>query len=178
MLPSVKLYAPKGHSIIARPTRHLSPYILFPDIRSSEPILSLDIYLRLKDSLNNFDTVYSSGPDNYDVPLPDLASNVTLDEEKCEDVWDAVKSVSQEIRDGRIITTQACYKAQIKKHEEDEETGPMVGPMNIGGLWLATGLDEWGIQNGPSVGLVMSEMIMEGKSKSADVELLSPKRWM
>lgn len=54
----------------------------------------------------------------------------------------------------------------------------MVGPLDVNGLWLATGLDEWGIQNGPAVGLVMSEMIWEGKARSADVESLDPKRWM
>jgi glycine/D-amino acid oxidase-like deaminating enzyme len=65
-----------------------------------------------------------------------------------------------------VITKQACYKAQIRKHEEDEEVGPIVGPVDdddvVVGLWLATGLDEWGVQNGPAVGLVMSEMIFGG----------------
>lgn len=54
----------------------------------------------------------------------------------------------------------------------------MVGPLNIRGLSLATGLDEWGVSNGPGVGLVMSEMIREGKAKSADVLSLDPKYWV
>jgi glycine/D-amino acid oxidase-like deaminating enzyme len=178
LLPAVRLLAPKGHSIVVRPSRDLSPYILFPTILSSS-LLSPDIYPRPKDSLNDFDTVYSSGPDYYDEPLPDLASNVAVEDGKCEDVWTAVKSVtSQDVYDGKVIIKQACYKAQIRKHEEDEETGPMVGPMDVAGVWLATGLDEWGIQNGPAVGLVISEMILEGKAKSADVESLNPKHWM
>jgi glycine/D-amino acid oxidase-like deaminating enzyme len=180
LLPSVKLLAPKGHSIVIRPSRNLSPYILFPNIQSSSPLLSPDIYPRPKDSLNDFDTVYSSGPDGYDDPLPLLASDVVVEDDKCEDVWTAVKSVtSRDVYDGELIVKQACYKAQIQKHEEDEETGPMVGPMgDVSGLWLATGLDEWGVQNGPGVGLVMSEMIMEGKATSADVEPLNPTHWM
>lgn len=178
LLPQVKLRAPKAHSVVVKPSRDLSPYILFPDIQASTPILSPDIYPRPRDSLNDFDTVYSSGPDYHDVPLPDMAGDVTVEQNKCDEVWNAVKSVSLEIKDGEIITQQACYKAQVRKHEEEEETGPMVGPMEARGLWLATGLDEWGIQNGPAVGLVMSEMIMEGKAKSADVESLDPKHWM
>ncbi|KAK0645721.1 FAD dependent oxidoreductase-domain-containing protein [Cercophora newfieldiana] len=179
LLPQVKLQAPKGHSIVVQPSKdRISPYILFPDIHASTPILSPDIYPRPSDALNSFDTIYASGPDYYDVPLPELATDATVEDEKIEDVWKAVKSVSQEIQDGAVITKQACYKAQIRKHEEEEETGPMVGPLDAGGLWLATGLDEWGVQNGPAVGLVMSEMILEGKAKSADVESLDPKHWI
>jgi len=179
LLPQVKLQAPKGHSIVVQPSRdRISPYILFPDIRASMPIVSPDIYPRPSDAFNSCDTIYASGPDYYDVPLPDLASDVTVEPDKVEDVWKAVKSVSQEIQDGTVITKQACYKAQIRKHEEEEETGPMVGPLDVGGLWLATGLDEWGVQNGPAVGLVMSEMILEGKATSADIESLDPKHWI
>ena len=89
-----------------------------------------------------------------------------------------MESVSQNIKNGKLVTTQACYKAQIKKHEEDEETGPMIGPLDVKDLWPATGLDEWCIQNGPAVGLVMSKIILEGKAHIADVESLDPKHWM
>ena len=178
LLPKIKLFAPKGHSIVVRPSRDISPYILFPHILPSS-LLSPDIYPRPRDPMNDFDTVYSSGPDSHNDTLPELASDVVVEDEKCEDVWTAVKSVtSSEVADGEVITRQACYKAQIRKHEEDEETGPMVGPMDVSGLWLATGLDEWGVQNGPAVGLVMSEMILEGKAKSANVEKLDPKHWL
>ncbi|KAK4454861.1 FAD dependent oxidoreductase [Podospora aff. communis PSN243] len=128
LLPQVKLRAPKGHSIVVRPSRdEISPYILFPDIRSSTAILSPDIYPRPSDALNSFSTVYASGPDYYDVALPNLASDVTVESEKVQDVWKAAKSVSQEIQDGTVITKQACYKAQIRKHEENEEIGPLLG---------------------------------------------------
>ncbi|KAI1325105.1 FAD dependent oxidoreductase [Xylariaceae sp. FL0255] len=179
LLPALKLLTPKGHSIVVRSSRALSPYIVFPDIESTSNLLSPDIYPRPSDSLNDFDTVYSSGPDYYDHPLPEVATDIVVENNKCDDVWEAVKSVTtDDVSKGDIIMKQACYKAQIRKHEEDEEVGPMVGPLETQGLWLATGLDEWGIQNGPAAGLVMSEMIMDGKAKSADVAPLDPKRWM
>ena len=159
LLPRVKLLAPKGHSIVVRPSSggdhtigNISPYILFPTIISSPttttPILSPDIYPRPRDALNTFDAIYASGPDYHDVPLPDLVSEVTVEEDKADSVWRAVRSVSSRaIQDGAVITKQACHKAQIRKHEEDEEVGPIVGPVDdddVVGLWLATGLDEWG----------------------------------
>ena len=76
------------------------------------------------------------------------------------------------------MTRQACYKPQIRPHEEDEEVGPVVGPAGITGVWLATGHDEWGIQNSAGTGLVISEMIMEGEAKSANCETLDPKHFL
>ena len=87
-------------------------------------------------------------------------------------------SISSPIRDGEIITRQACYKPQIRPHEEGEEVGPIVGPTGIEGVWLATGHDEWGIQNSAGTGLVLSEMILEGEAKSADCEALHPKHFL
>lgn len=183
IFPSLHLGAPRGHSVIVRPTRDLTPYVLFPEISPPENdslahILSPEIYPRPGDAHFTFDTVYSSGPDDYAVPLPDDTDRVEVDLQKCEDVWIAIKSVSGEIRDGEVITRQACYKPQIRPHEEDEEVGPIVGPAGIEGVWIATGHDEWGIQNSAATGLVMSEMVFEGEAKSANCESLSPKHFL
>ena len=183
LFPRVHLKTPRGHSVVVKPSRNLSPYILFPNIAAPpngnlEQILSPEIYPRPGDRLHDFDTVYACGPDDYDVPLPDTSDAVAVDGQSCNDVWTAIKSVSQEIHDGDIITKQACYKPQIRPHEEGEEVGPMVGPTGIEGLWLATGHDEWGIQNAPGTGLVMSEMIFEGAAHSANCEALDPKHFL
>lgn len=183
IFPRAQLLTPRGHSIIVKPTQDLSPYVLFPKIEPAanstfEKLISPEIYPRPKDDLHDFDTVYSCGPDDYDVPLPSSTGDVEVDAQKCTDVWTALKSVSQQIHDGKIITKQACYKPQIRPHEEGEEVGPMVGPTGIEGLWLATGHDEWGMQNSAGTGLVMSEMIFEGKARSANCESLDPKHFL
>ena len=87
-------------------------------------------------------------------------------------------AVSPVIRDGKVLVRQACYKAQIPPHADGEEVGPILGPGGPEGLWIATGLDEWGIQNGPGAGLVMSEMILEGRSRSADCETLHARHFL
>jgi glycine/D-amino acid oxidase-like deaminating enzyme len=183
LLPTVSLLTPRGHSVILTPTRSLSPYILFPDIQpakhsSFDKLISPDIYPRPSDNLHEFDTVYASGPDDYETELPSGTDQVQLVEKKCADVLMAMGSVSREIHDGEIVAKQACYKPQICKHGEAEEVGPIVGPVGIQGLWLATGHDEWGIQNAPGTGLVMSEMILEGRSRSADCTSLDPKHFL
>ena len=183
LFPRVQLKTPRGHSVVVKPSRTMSPYVLFPNIVAPpngnlEQILSPEIYPRPGDRLHDFDTVYACGPDDYDVPLPDTSDAVAVDEKSCNDVWTAIKSVSQEIHDGDIITKQACYKPQIRPHEEDEEVGPMVGPTGIEGLWLATGHDQWGIQNAPGTGLVMSEMIFEGAAHSANCDSLDPRHFL
>lgn len=174
---------PRGHSVVVRPSRDLSPYVLFPNISAPEDngnnlLSSPEIYPRPGDKIHGFDTVYACGPDDYEMPLPDSTDTVAVDEQKCNDVSTAVGSVSEPIHEGEVLTKQACYKAQIRPHEENEEVGPIVGPTGIPGLWLATGHDEWGIQNAPGTGLVMSEMILEGAAQSADCESLDPKHFL
>ena len=180
LLPSVKLLAPRGHSIVVKPTRDLSPYILFPNISAAPDsalgeLISPDIYPRPADSMFGYETVYSSAPDDYSVTLPEGTDRIEVDDSQIQQIWDSIRTISHEIHDGEIQVRQACYKPQIRKHEEGEEVGPMVGSVGVQGLWLATGHDEWGIQNAPGTGLVMSEMIFEGEAKSADCSSLDPK---
>ena len=51
----------------------------------------------------------------------------------------------------------------------------MVGPIKeLDGVYVASGHSCWGITQGPGTGLVMSEIVLEGKAKSADVSRLLP----
>ena len=109
IFPRAKLQTPRGHSIIVKPSQNLSPYILFPKIEPApnttfKKLISPEIYPRPGDDLHNFDTVYSSGPDDYEVSLPPSTGEVEVDAQKCTEVWNALKSVSQQVHDGRIMT--------------------------------------------------------------------------
>ena len=181
LLPCVQLLTPRGHSLVVRPSRGLSPHVLFPDISAApdsslEDLISPDIYPRPFDRRYQSETVYSSGPDDYTVPLPAVADHQAIDEKSLQQIIIAISSVSQEIHDGGILHRAACFKPQIRRHEEGEEVGPIVGSVSSG-VWVATGHDEWGIQNAPGTGLVMSEMMLEGAAKSADCESLDPKHF-
>lgn len=42
--------------------------------------------------------------------------------------------------------------------------------------WNAAGHSCWGILNGPATGLVMAELIADGKASSVDIRKLDPQR--
>jgi glycine/D-amino acid oxidase-like deaminating enzyme len=100
IFPAVSLLTPRGHSVIVKATRPLSPYIFFPDIQpepssSIDSLLFPDIYPRPADQLHGFDTVYASGLDDYDDELPTDNDQVKLVDIKLQDVLSAMGSVSQ-----------------------------------------------------------------------------------
>ncbi|KAF4313284.1 putative flavin-binding monooxygenase [Botryosphaeria dothidea] len=186
IFPRAQLLTPRGHSTVVKPTASISPYILFPNIASppedssSWPFVSPELYPRPADSLFDADTIYSASGDDYEAPLPRGTADVVVDERRCTDVWKVLRSVvGPQVSGGEIITQQACYKPQIRQHEDGEEVGPIVGAVpGVKGLWLATGHDGWGISNAAGTGVVVSEMVFEGRARSADCEALDPRHFL
>ncbi|KAI6812201.1 hypothetical protein KC327_g14513 [Hortaea werneckii] len=184
LLPQVQLQAPRGHSVILNPTQPISRHVLFPTISPAaecglKDLISPKIYPRPADALYDFETVYSAGPDDYEVPLPPTTGEVAVDPRKCNDITQVLSAVSRPLQNGQVLARQACYKPQIRAHKDGEEVGPMVGPLpGTRGLWLATGHDEWGISNSAGTGVVVSEMVFEGAAKSAEVGSLHPRHFV
>ncbi|KAI7558953.1 hypothetical protein KC343_g10491 [Hortaea werneckii] len=184
LLPQVQLQAPRGHSVVIKPTQPISPHVLFPTLSPAadsglKDLISPEIYPRPADTLHDFETVYSAGPDDYEVPLPSSTDGVAVDPQKCDDITKALSSISPPLRDGQVLARQACYKPQIRAHADGEEVGPMVGSVpGTRGLWLATGHDEWGMSNSAGTGVVVSEMVFEGEAKSAEVGSLHPRHFV
>ncbi|KAF9637938.1 BRCT domain-containing protein [Lasiodiplodia theobromae] len=189
-------FIPKDSTIVIKPTGPISPYVLFPTITTppppnaspdndSYPSISPEIYPRPADALFSTDTIYSASGDDYDVPLPASTASVAVDERRCADLWTALRGFVAGDRIGQdgsvVVRQQACYKPQIRRHDDGEEVGPMVGAVpGVRGYWLATGHDEWGVSNAAGTGLVVSEMVFEegGKAKSADCEALDPRHFL
>ena len=121
-------------------------------------------------------TICLCGPSDEDVPLPETSDLVQVNQEVCDTIYNEISSISDEIRDGEVLSKQACYRPIVQGRNRD--IGPLVGPTGIQSLWLAAGHDSWGIQNGPATGMVMSEMLFEGKVRSADVTSLDPRRML
>lgn len=69
---------------------------------------------------------------------------------------------------------QACYLPTTP------DGLPLIGEVpGLSGVFLATGHSCWGILNGPATGLMVSEMILDGKVlclPSEGVDILSPAR--
>ncbi|KAI4285589.1 MAG: hypothetical protein L6R35_004630 [Caloplaca aegaea] len=169
ILPEAPIKESRNHSIVVRPRKPVSAYVLFPELHPKIPQKRIppEIYSRPDG------TIYSCGPSDTDVPLPKSTDLVEVNPEICNRIYGDVSSISQAMREGEIITRQACYRPFVVGRARD--IGPLVGPTGIEALWLASGHDSWGISNGPGTGKVISEMILDGKASSADVSSLDPR---
>ena len=169
LLPEAPIKESRNHSIVIRPSRPISAYVIFPELHPRIPQKRIppEIYPRPDG------TIYSCGPSDEDVPLPESSGMVNVNQTVCETIYRDISSISQEIHDGEILIQQACYRPIVVGR--NREIGPLVGPTNKKGLWLAAGHDSWGIQNGPASGMVMAELIFEKSVRSADVSSLDPR---
>lgn len=169
LLPGAPITESRNHSIVVRPRKPVSAYVLFPELHPKIPQKRIppEIYSRPDG------TIYSCGPSDRDVPLPDTTDLVEVNPEICDRIYQDVSSISQAFRNGEIITRQACYRPYVVGRARD--IGPLVGPTGIKSLWLASGHDSWGVSNGPGTGKIMSEMILDGQANSADVSSLDPR---
>ncbi|MCJ1357991.1 MAG: hypothetical protein MMC33_007989 [Icmadophila ericetorum] len=158
LLPSAPIKESRNHSIAVRPSKSTSAYVLFPELhpKVAQKRIPPEIYSRPDG------TIYSCGPSDTDVPLPETSDLVEFDAKVCDSIYNDISSISREIYDGEVLARQACYRpiAVGRSHN----IGPLVGQTGIIGLWLATGHDSWGISNGPATGKIMSEMILEGEA--------------
>ncbi|KAI9800384.1 MAG: hypothetical protein M1825_004154 [Sarcosagium campestre] len=166
--------ATRAHSITIRPSRPISAYAVFTQIsgrdRNHNPATSPEIYARPNDE------VYACGEADDTVPLPKTSADVQVDLRRCADIEAAVAAVSDEMRDGEVTARQACYLPTVDAGVD--AAGPLIGQTSLPGLIIAAGHSCWGIQNGPGTGKLVSEIVMEGRAKSADLQSLDPRRVM
>ncbi|KAI9802804.1 MAG: hypothetical protein M1833_001403 [Piccolia ochrophora] len=174
--PPAPISALRAHSITIRPSRPVSAYALFTQVSipaskgaGAAQIASPEIYARPNNE------VYACGEGDTIVPLPSTTTDVQVDEKRCADIVRAVTSMSEELRDGEVTARQACYLPQVSGVGV---SGPLIGKTGVTGLVMAAGHTCWGIQNGPGTGKVVSEIVFEGKAKSANVKSLDPSKIM
>lgn len=172
LFPSAPIDALRAHSVVIKPSRPVSAYCLFTEIKLKSPsggkaeTVSPEIYARPNNE------VYACGEGDRLVPLPSLSSDVAVDESKCDEIAAHVGAVSAELRDGEITHRQACYLPNVS---DSRSSGPLVGLTGIEGLVMAAGHTCWGIQNGPGTGKLVSEFVFEGEARSAKVKGLDPR---
>lgn len=178
LLPSAPISGLRAHSVTIKPTRPVSGYALFTSInlpagfspRTNESkrgrqTVTPEIYARPGQE------IYACGEGDTLVPLPSTTAEVVTDDARCQDIVDYVGSISDELRDGEVTVRQACYLPVV-----EGSGGPYIGEVKeMKGLILASGHSCWGIMNGPATGKLVSEIVLEGKAKSAKLGVLDPK---
>ena len=182
LYPAAPISALRAHSVVIRPSRPISAYAIFTEIklphgfertntsvRSSGArgkVVTPEIYSRPNNE------AYACGEGDTLIPLPKSTEEVETSMERCQDIINYVSSISDELRDGIVTTKQACYLPTVEAATE----GPLIGPTRVHGLLLAAGHSCWGIQNGPATGKLISEFIFDGKALSANIESLDPRK--
>ncbi|KAF8534677.1 FAD dependent oxidoreductase [Trichophaea hybrida] len=174
LFPAAPITGLRAHSVTITPAYPVSGYALFteitipstPEVRYRGPV-SPEIYARPNNE------IYVCGEGDMDVAVPETTADVQIDEQRCDDLIAQVSSVSDHIRLGRVTRKQACYLPVLNIGGSG---GPLIGETGTEGLYLATGHSCWGINNAPATGLLLAEMIFEGKTKSADIRQLDPRR--
>lgn len=176
VLPQAPISTLRAHSIIIKPQVPISGYALFTEINlppgfkgsKGRRMDTPEIYARPDN------TVYACGEGDTTAPLPEYASDVVIEHSRCRDVVDSISSISNVLRSGEVIAHQACYLPNVSA----PRGGPIVGPTEVRGLFIAAGHTCWGIQNGPGTGMLMAEFVFDGKAKSANIDSLHPKYYL
>jgi glycine/D-amino acid oxidase-like deaminating enzyme len=175
--PAAPITATRAHSVTIKPSRPVSAYALFTQIRlpsrfqrnpqHAGQIVTPEIYARPHNE------VYACGEGDHDVELPTTTAGVEVDEQRCQDVVDFISSISAELADGEVTARQACYLPNVTG-----SSSPLIGKTHVKGLFLAAGHTCWGIQNGPASGKLISEFVFDGEAKSAKIKGLDPRNYL
>ncbi|KAG5993030.1 hypothetical protein E4U52_002332 [Claviceps spartinae] len=184
LLPRSKVEGLRAHSVVYE--ADVSPYAIFTEIQlPSDFVPEHRAKLQQKRIHKNrvdpeiyarpYGEVYACGEPDVAIPLPDTVDEVQCDEAQCNDIISYIKILSPVLGSATIKTKQACY---LPRHMRfGQESGPLIGPTSVEGLWVAAGHTCWGIQNGPATGKLMSEYIFDGAATSANIEKLDPRRF-
>lgn len=165
LLPSCPISGLRAHSITIQPSKQVSPFALFTEMRTSRAsYVSPEIYPRR-------DEVYVCGEGDTFADVPETSDDVEVLRDRCDELFKHVSAVSPNLKNGRILKRQACYLPVV---DVPSHSGPFIGCTNVDNLYLASGHSCWGINNAPATGLLMSEILLDGEALSASVDGLEP----
>ncbi|OBT64314.1 hypothetical protein VE03_06807 [Pseudogymnoascus sp. 23342-1-I1] len=186
LFPSAPISSLRAHSVTIRPTKPVSAYCLFTEIplapedadgdgaeqgdptvpREIAKVICPEIYSRPNNE------VYVCGSGDNAVPLPANTDAVEVSRQDCQNIVDAVASVSDELGNGAVTSRRACY---LPVMNVGSSGGPLIGETGVSGLLLAAGHSCWGIHNAPATGKLIGEIIFDGEATSADIRSLDPR---
>lgn len=167
ILPDCPISGLRAHSITIAPYKDkmVSPYAIFTEFKTG-PVsyTSPEIYARK-------DEVFVCGEGDSAVDVPETTDDVEVVKSKCDELFKQVGKMSPMLRRGRILKRQACYLPVL---DVPLSSGPLIGETNVENLFLCLGHSCWGINNAPGSGKVMSELLLDGRAKSANILSLDP----
>lgn len=167
ILPDCPISGLRAHSITISPyeDQPVSPFAIFTELKTGpRSYISPEIYARQ-------DEVYVCGEGDSAVDVPETTDDVEVVKSKCDELFKQVSKISPNLSKGHILKRQACYLPVL---DVPSSSGPLIGETNVERLYLASGHSCWGINNAPGTGKIMSELLLDGKAKSANITGLNP----
>lgn len=167
ILPDCPISGLRAHSITISPfeDQPVSPFAIFTELKTGpRSYISPEIYARQ-------DEVYVCGEGDSAVDVPETTDDVEVVKSKCDELFKQVSKISPNLSRGHILKRQACYLPVL---DVPSSSGPLIGETNVERLYLASGHSCWGINNAPGTGKIMSELLLDGKAKSANISGLNP----
>lgn len=167
ILPDCPISGLRAHSIIIQPenVEQISPYAVFTELKlNKNKFVSPEIYARK-------DEVYVCGEGDSSVLIPETTDDVEVVTEKCEELFNNVSKLSDNLKNGKVLKRQACYLPVL---DIPSSSGPLIGETNVDNLYLASGHSCWGINNAPATGHIMSQLLFDGEVKDMDISALNP----
>ena len=105
------------------------------------------------------------------LPLPVDPAEIAPEPDAIERLQAICERLSPAFRSDRIIARQACFRPITQDYI------PLIGKVpRVEGAYVATGHNVWGILNAPATGEAMSELVVDGVSRSTDLTPFDPGR--
>ncbi|KAI8338692.1 FAD dependent oxidoreductase [Chlamydoabsidia padenii] len=159
------VYSVRAHSIVMQlpPTSPIGAQALFTAILDGSKMYEPEVYPRPDH------TVYMCGAQDNKVPLPASADLVQVDPAAIAQLKNLAPKLSCHLQADNMTTTeQACYLPISR------DGAPLVGKHpHYKHLYVSAGHSVWGILLSPVSGLMMSELLIDGRITCVDASLVS-----
>jgi glycine/D-amino acid oxidase-like deaminating enzyme len=147
------IYGLKGHSVVLRPKKPVSPHALFVECEVQDGSTHAPEVFPRPDG-----TVYVCGlPGEDRLPLDPAA--ITSTGRAQEQLLAMIRTFAPALADAEVVASQACYRPGTA------DGLPLVGAVpGARGAYVATGHSVWGMLNAPATGEAMAQLITTGQA--------------
>jgi glycine/D-amino acid oxidase-like deaminating enzyme len=164
-LPLPMIYGLKGHSLIFRSSRPVSPHALFVECEAEDGSVDTPEVFPRPDG-----TTYVCGLSS-EAPLPVDPAAVAPDPGAHERLRAMTGTFAPVLAEAEVVAAQACYRPVAR------DGLPLIGRVpGLEGAYVATGHSVWGMLNAPATGEAMAELILDGRARSVDLRAFDPAR--
>jgi glycine/D-amino acid oxidase-like deaminating enzyme len=165
-LPLPIVYGLKGHSVILRNPRPISPHALFVECEAEDGSVDTPEVLPRPDC-----TTYVCGLSGEELLLLPDAAEITSDAGAQERLKMMIRTFAPALADAPVVAAQACYRPVTR------DGLPLMGGVpGVEGAYVATGHSVWGLLNAPATGEALAELIVEGRTSTVDISAFNPAR--